>query len=174
MKLAPRQWLLLAVLSVTLGATLWTAWNGDDTDTVQVATRAPSTSAHQSRPRTSAAAVKAANTATLDIDRLKRSPWQDSDRNLFSGGQAAAQSPSESQPAAQQALEIPPLPFTYAGKLEDHGEYTVFLSMGNKNISVKNGDVVGDWKVKAITPPRMILSYQPLGADVPLMIGESH
>ena len=173
MKLAPRQWLLLAVLSVTLGATLWTAWNGDETDTVQVATRAPSTSGHQSRPRTSAAAVKAANTATLDIDRLKRTPWQDSDRNLFSGGQAAAQTTAAPQ-AAQQMPVIPPVPFTYVGKLEDHGEYTVFLSMGNKNISVKNGDVVGDWKVKAITPPRMILSYQPLGADVPLMIGENH
>ena len=174
MKLAPRQWLLLIALAVTLGATLWSTRNSDEADTVQLAPRAPSTSIHQPRPRTSAADVKAANTASLDLERLKRTPWQDSDHNLFSGAQTLAQTPAETQVTAQQALEIPPLPFTYAGKLEDHGQYTVFLSIGDKNISVKTGDVVGDWKVKEITPTRMILSYQPLRADVPLMIGESH
>lgn len=174
MKLAPRQWLLLLALAVTLSATLWTTRNGDEADTVQLAPRAPRTSIHQPRPRTSVADVKAANTASLDLEKLKRTPWQDSDRNLFSGTPTLAQTPAELQAATQQASEIPPLPFTYAGKLEDHGQYTVFLSMGDKNISVKTGDVVGDWKVKEITQSRMILSYQPLRADVPLIIGESH
>ena len=110
----------------------------------------------------------------LDMQKLKREPMTDLTHNLFSAGAEKTQQALDTQQAiAQQAVEIPPLPFTYAGKLEDNGQFTVFLSMGDKNYSVKTGDVVGEWKVRSIAPPQMILSYLPLRAEVPLMIGDS-
>jgi len=178
MKQTPRQWLVWAALTMTLAATAWTALNGEQADEVQVAAARPQGSRNDvkgpSKSRTATADVKPAGADSLDMARLRRAPWQDSEHNLFGGGQLVAQAETIQQPIVQQAMEIPPLPFTYAGKLEDHGQFTVFLSLGEKNVSVKTGDIVGDWKVKEITPSRMILSYQPLRADVPLMIGESN
>lgn len=179
MRQTPRQWLVWAALTMTLAATVWTALTDEQADEVQVAASRPrpqesrTTMKNLPQPRISAES-KSAGENSLDVAQLQRTPWQDSTHNLFGGGQLVAQAETAQQPIVQQAMEIPPVPFTYAGKLEDHGQYTVFLSLGEKNVSVKTGDIVGDWKIKEITPSRMILSYQPLRADVPLMIGESN
>ncbi|MFL9711317.1 hypothetical protein [Methylobacillus sp. Pita1] len=177
MKQTPRQWLVWAALTMTVAATVWTALNDEQADEVQVAASRPQGSRTDvkglPKSRTSGES-RPAGANSLDVAQLQRAPWQDSEHNLFGGGQLVAQAETAQQPIVQQAMEIPPVPFTYAGKLEDHGQFTVFLSLGEKNVSVKIGDIVGDWKIKEITPSRMILSYQPLRADVPLMIGESN
>ena len=173
MKQTPRQRLVWTALLLTLAATLWTAWHDEQDDAVQVAITRPQ-AAILPAERTRAADIKVAGAPALDLRQLQRSPWQEGGDNLFSSATIVAQADTTPAPIVQQAMEVPPFPFSYAGKLEDQGQYTVFLSMGDKNISVKTGDTVGDWKVKDITANRMILSYQPLRADVPLMIGEHH
>jgi len=173
MKPVQRQRLIWAGLMITLATTLWTALHDEEADSVQVAAAQPRVVVPQTT-RAQAGSVKHSDTPMLDMRQLQRTPWQDSEHNLFSHAQIVAQAELPEQPIVQQAMEIPPVPFTYAGKLEDHGQYTVFLSMGDKNMSVKTGDTVGDWKVKEIDATRMILSYQPLRADVPLLIGEHH
>ncbi|MCB5189329.1 hypothetical protein LG198_01120 [Methylobacillus arboreus] len=176
MKLTPGQWLVWSALLATLAATAWTSFTDTDIDAVQAAARQPDTprqAASMPKPGAPATEVEIAGTGSLDLAQLKRTPWQDSENNLFSGTRAASLAMAEA-PVVQQAMEIPPVPFTYAGTLEDQGQYIVFLSMGDKNVSVKTGDVIGDWKIKEIKPPRMTLSYQPLRADVPLMMGESN
>lgn len=173
MKPVQRQRLIWAGLMITLATTLWTALHDEEADTVQVAAAQHRVVAPQTT-KTQAGSVKHSDTSMLDMRQLQRTLWQDSKHNLFSHAQIVAQAELPEQPIVQQAMEIPPVPFTYAGKLEDHGQYTVFLSMGDKNMSVKTGDTVGDWKVKEIDANRMILSYQPLRADVPLLIGEHH
>ncbi|SNR84617.1 hypothetical protein SAMN05192560_1378 [Methylobacillus rhizosphaerae] len=173
MKSTPRQWLLWAALLTTLGATLWLAISDDD-DTNAIQVSPPHSSpARVPQPRAAAADVKVAGSGSLDMARLQRNPWPDSKSDLFSSGQPASlMSAQEAAAMPQPVMEVPPVPFTYAGRIEDHGELSVFLAMGDKNLSVKVGDVIGDWKVREITSSRMMLTYQPLRVDVPLMIGE--
>jgi len=78
----------------------------------------------------------------------------------------------EEQAAAPVVVEAPPLPYSYAGKLEEDGSYIVFLTNENKNYAVRVGDTLGSWHVKSIRPPSMIMRYMPLKIDVPLIIGE--
>ncbi len=72
-----------------------------------------------------------------------------------------------------QEIEPPPEnPFKFAGKLIDNGEILVFLMDGQKNYSVKVGDVLeGAWEIKAITPPLMTIKYIPLNIEMQMQIG---
>ncbi|MCB5183830.1 hypothetical protein LG201_01270 [Methylobacillus gramineus] len=170
--LAPRQIMIWAGLALSVLATIWTSMAEDESTAQVSATTRPTPASPQFRQTTQP--PKDADAMVLDMQKLKREPMTDLTHNLFSANTEKTQQALETQQAiAQQAVEIPPLPFTYAGKLEDNGQFTVFLSMGDKNYSVKTGDVVGEWKVRSIAPPKMILSYLPLRAEVPLMIGDS-
>jgi len=77
------------------------------------------------------------------------------------------------QQSVDQEIEPPPEnPFKYAGKLVDDGEIVVFLIDGQKNYSVKVGDVLEDsWEIKAITPPLMTIKYIPLNIEMQMQIG---
>lgn len=118
----------------------------------------------------------------LDTRQLQRPRWEGVEANEasnqlydpFQGNKPLAAAEAAPLQAAQQVMEIPPLPFSYAGKLMDNGQYTVFLSAGEQNYSVKRGDVVQGWQVKSISPPTMIMRYQAMQMDVPLMIGEQN
>lgn len=68
---------------------------------------------------------------------------------------------------------MPQLPFVYAGKLIDDGEYVVFLSHGKRNLIVRNGDVIDDvWQVASIASSDMQFKYLPLKTQTSLVIGE--
>jgi len=77
------------------------------------------------------------------------------------------------QQTVEQEIDPPPEnPFKFAGKLIDDGEIVVFLMDGQKNYSVKVGDVLeGNWEVKAITPPLMTIKYIPLNIEMQMQIG---
>ncbi|MCB5187949.1 hypothetical protein LG200_08015 [Methylobacillus caricis] len=170
--LAPRQLIIWAALALSVLATVWTSMAEDDSEVATQKSNRPAPALPGSQ-RTNPVQPDM-DTLLLDVQKLKRERMTDLSQNLFSVDSRRAQQAAESQQAvAQQVMEIPPLPFTYAGKLEDNGQFTVFLSMGEKNYSVKIGDVVGEWKVQSINPPNMVLSYLPLRAGVPLMIGDS-
>ncbi|WP_232219932.1 hypothetical protein [Pseudogulbenkiania sp. MAI-1] len=66
----------------------------------------------------------------------------------------------------------PPLPFTYLGKVIDGGQVTVFVTQGDRNLAVKTGDVIdGTYRVDAIAPPMMTLTFLPLSMQQSLEIG---
>lgn len=66
----------------------------------------------------------------------------------------------------------PPLPFTYLGKAIDGEQVTVFVAQGDRNYALKTGDVIdGIYRVEAITPPVMTLTYIPLRMQQTLEIG---
>jgi len=77
------------------------------------------------------------------------------------------------QQSVEQEIDPPPEnPFKFAGKLIDDGEIVVFLMDGQKNYSVKVGDVLeGAWEIKAITPPLMTIKYIPLNIEMQMQIG---
>ncbi|HWU35249.1 MAG TPA: hypothetical protein VN023_08455 [Methylovorus sp.] len=170
-------WLALAL---TLGATAWTSISEPE---AEVAVAAPKVN-KASQPATPAKVAadrqvfasgsrgeEAADDDALDIRKLSQRTSDEPIPNLFN-----LEMPEP--PASAQAAEAPPvpqtpaLPFTYAGKLVNNGQLTVFLSKGALNYTVREGDVIGKWQVKRMEPPQMIMSYRPLNTEVPMMIGD--
>lgn len=65
-----------------------------------------------------------------------------------------------SEPATNSA---PPLPFGYAGKVREHGKWTVFLTRDEEILAVKEGDKIDHtYWVKSVKPPKMEIVYGPL------------
>ncbi len=66
----------------------------------------------------------------------------------------------------------PPLPFTYLGKSLQDGRWEVYLARGSMTYIVQNKMVVdGAYRVDAITPPVLSLTYLPLNQVQQLNIG---
>ncbi|MDN2698073.1 hypothetical protein O0882_17305 [Janthinobacterium sp. SUN073] len=68
----------------------------------------------------------------------------------------------------------PPVPFVYLGKVAADGAWEVFLSRADKTYIVRAHTVIdGAYKVVAIAPPVMTLTYLPLNQVQQLNIGVS-
>jgi len=66
----------------------------------------------------------------------------------------------------------PPLPFVYLGKALEHGAWDVFLARGNETLIVRKQMVIdGVYRVDAIAPPSMTLTYLPLKQVQQINIG---
>ena len=66
----------------------------------------------------------------------------------------------------------PPLPFIYLGKVAADGAWEVFLARGDKTYIVRDNTVIdGAYRVEAIAPPVMTLTYLPLNQVQQLNIG---
>jgi hypothetical protein len=156
------------LLVLTLAATGW----------VSVAQEADAVALNE-RPRPGVGVRHAADPAaqpTSDEERLAldltlRLPIVGEPTDLFSIDKPASQQTQEDQ--APPAVEVPPLPYTYAGKLVEGEQLIVFLMRGNRNHAVSVGDVVDRvWKLDAIEPARLLFSHIPTRTEVPLLIGE--
>jgi hypothetical protein len=74
--------------------------------------------------------------------------------------------------APPPAPMAPPLPYTYMGKLSDQGQLAVFLTRNGKPYVARPGDVLdGQYRVDAIRPPVLELTYLPLEQKQTLNIG---
>ncbi len=68
----------------------------------------------------------------------------------------------------------PPVPFTYMGKMLEDGETVVFLTRGDRNYVVRKGATIdGQYRVDAIGPRTMVLTYLPARAKQSLAIGSA-
>lgn len=160
----PRQRFLLLVsaLVVTLGL----VWMAPDETTS--APPADLVSGERVRPARAAPAAQTELRA-LSLASLSRRPAPE--------GHAANLFPQQTwyvpPPPPKPAPPSPPaLPFTYIGKLVDGDQVTVFVSNGDRNLVLKTHDVVdGTYRVEAITPPVMRLTYLPLQMQQTLDIG---
>lgn len=66
----------------------------------------------------------------------------------------------------------PPLPFTYIGKSLQDGVWQVYLAKGQRTYLVHDKDVIdGAYRVDAIKPPVLTLTYLPLDKVQQLNIG---
>ncbi|WP_171001679.1 hypothetical protein [Methylobacillus flagellatus] len=178
-----RQYGLLVVLLLSVAATVWTAVAEDELAELAVPgapeVRPPRTTAASAvknvatNPAYSPAAqIAAAQNVVTQPDTFSlamRTPQDEEPGELF--GHQSAQQAAQAL-AAPPKPTVPPLPFIYAGKLEDDGDVIVFLSEGDRHHAVHAGDVLGDWKVLIIAPPRMTLRFLPLNREVSMTIGE--
>ena len=179
-----RQYGLWLVLALTVTATLWTALTEDDAATNLVVEPRPTVGPRAAKPhvgdthglsqRAMRVADSTPSSTVLDLGPLQRPRMGIAPGELFDTELPPSQQTELAAAAAPLQPTVPPLPYTYAGKLIDGDRYIVFLTAGDKNYSVRVGDTLGDWRVKAIRPPQMILSYVPMQAEVPLKIGEAN
>ncbi len=80
--------------------------------------------------------------------------------------------PAAVQSGPPPALAAPPLPFTYLGKSLQEGRWEVYLARGSMTYIVRNKMVVdGAYRVDAITPPVLSLTYLPLNQVQQINIG---
>lgn len=68
----------------------------------------------------------------------------------------------------------PPLPFTAIGKAVADGQWEVYLARGEQTYVVKNHTVIdGVYRVDAIAPPTLTITYLPMNQVQQLNIGVS-
>ncbi|WP_229503742.1 hypothetical protein [Massilia putida] len=82
--------------------------------------------------------------------------------------------PPQQQPAPPPPPPTaPPLPFTFIGKSVGDGVWEVYLARGARTYVVRDkGEVIdGTYRVDAITPPVLTLTYLPLNQVQQLNIG---
>lgn len=105
------------------------------------------------------ARVRAAD--ELDLSQLERPVDEGAKADLFA-------SPSLSREKALPGKDkpgVPPLPFTYIGKVIEDGKLAVFLSRGSDSLSVAPGDTIGkEYRVDAISENEITFTYLPLKA----------
>jgi len=70
------------------------------------------------------------------------------------------------------APSAPPLPFTYIGKSLQEGRWEIYLARGERTYLVQEAAVIdGAYRVDAIKPPLLTLTYLPLNQVQQLNIG---
>lgn len=80
------------------------------------------------------------------------------------------QSAQQASPPAPPSA--PPLPFTFVGKAAAEGQWEVFLARADKTYIVRANMVIdGTYRVDAIAPPTLTLTYLPLNQVQQLNIG---
>lgn len=129
--------------------------------------------------RRAAARPQAAQPAILAL--LPRSEVAGEDGDTFGGAGGVFQSQNWTPPPPKvvavaapppPAPMAPPLPFVYLGKAAADGAWEVFLSRADKTYIVRANTVIdGAYKVVAIAPPVMTLTYLPLNQVQQLNIG---
>ncbi|HSD54080.1 MAG TPA: hypothetical protein VLC47_07930 [Burkholderiales bacterium] len=113
----------------------------------------------------------------LDLDRLAArkggAPAGDPFRAL--SWQTVAQEEARKNappPPPPPRPKAPPLPFVYMGKLIEDGRVAVFLTQGDRNHIVRQGDTIdGTYRVDAVTEQSLSLTYLPLKQKQELAFG---
>lgn len=68
---------------------------------------------------------------------------------------------------------VPPLPFTYIGKVIEDGQVTVFLEKQKRNYLVRGGEVIdGTYRVDKVETTKVVLTYLPLEEQQMVIFGE--
>lgn len=79
---------------------------------------------------------------------------------------------SNAAPPPPPPPSAPPLPFTYLGKAASDGKWEVYLARADKTYVVTASMVIdGTYRVDAIAPPMLTLTYLPLNQVQTLNIG---
>lgn len=91
---------------------------------------------------------------------------------LFASQSWTPPPPPPPPPAKAVAPTAPPLPFTYLGKKNEDSNWEVYLARGEQTFIVKaQSTIEGAYRIDAITPPTMSVTYLPLNQKQNLNIG---
>lgn len=80
--------------------------------------------------------------------------------------------PPPPEPPPPPPPSAPPLPFTFIGKSLQDGQWQIYLARGQRVYLVRENEVIdGTYRVEAIKPPFLTLTYLPLDKAQQLNIG---
>ncbi|MBS1190541.1 MAG: hypothetical protein H6R10_2333 [Rhodocyclaceae bacterium] len=172
MALSPRQrWTILGgALAATLALVIWTGYETEepaDGGPPPAGERTAAGPAGGARPNP-------ADPGRLGLGRVEPEGEKGEIRDLFPK-QSWYAPPAEQSATAAGPPKPPPLPFTYLGRLIDHGRVTVYLADAEeRNLAVRQGDVLdGVYKVKRISPAAVTFVYLPTNEQQTLEIGRT-
>jgi hypothetical protein len=119
--------------------------------------------------------------AQVNIEKLKARSLGESTRDPFAVETPPARkrnrAPAAARPAAAAPAPppaAPPVPFTYMGKLLSGPEAKVFLTLGDRNLVLREGDTIDSiYRVEKIAEGAITLVYLPLGERQTIVTGES-
>lgn len=160
---APRQLALLGALGLSLAATAWVS--REDTPEPVAATPRRTATMAAAQPGWPASAA-GTRTDWPALDAQARAAWGDAPP-------PPAAAPTPTAPPAEEAPpppSAPPFPYRFVGRLND-GATRAILDSAQRSTVVGAGDVVdGQWRVDAVEPAGLRLTYLPLGQplSVPL------
>ena len=81
---------------------------------------------------------------------------------------------SPAAPASAPAPMAPAVPFTYIGKRLEGSTWQVFLARADQTFVVSAGSTIdGLYRIDAVAPPTLSLTYLPLGHAQRMSIGEA-
>ena len=183
-----QRWLILgALLIATVGAAAWVR-NGEDTEPAIIAAAtarrepagSPAATAQPDTARPASPARTRYDEPRINLDKLKaRSPGElvrdpfavpapKPERNT----RAKTRAPSTAALPPPQPI-APPLPFTYMGKLRSGADTAVFLNQGDRNLVLREGDIIDSvYRVEHIADSEITLVYLPLSQRQTIPIGE--
>jgi hypothetical protein len=103
--------------------------------------------------------------------RQERFPG-DAQADVFAAVQPRSERAPDRAPAVAPKPPVPPFPYKYAGRLEDHGgTIAVYLQKGNELISIRKGDVLeGAWKIEAVGDDRIEVAFLPGGQQLSMLL----
>ena len=177
----PRHIVMGAALALAAGLVVF----GDSTPDTQIAEPVERAAA----PRSTGAAVVAPGARAGDdlaIARLlPRETLIGDSEDRFGQGAAGLFARRDWTPQQQQQQQqdqappppppppsAPPLPFTYLGKSLQDGAWEIYLARGQQTYLVREGNTFdGTYRVDAIRPPTLTLTYLPLDQVQQINIG---
>jgi hypothetical protein len=175
MKTGARQrWaVLIALLTAALSAAAWVR-EGDRTAEAQVV-EAP---ARQARPASATPVRKDQAAERVHLEKLRAHPSTDRTDDAFAPRSWRKAAPKLA--AAANAVIVvpppsaPPLPFVYMGKLLSKDARAVFLTQGERNLIVHEGDVIDAiYRVDKLSDAGLTFIHLPTGIQQNLPFGEA-
>lgn len=86
-----------------------------------------------------------------------------------------APAPTAPSPTAEASPPDAVWPYVLLGKIHDDRGWQVFLGHGETTVFARAGDMAGDgFRIDSIQPPRMEVTYLPLGQSLHIPIGEGN
>jgi hypothetical protein len=162
--------LLAAGLLLTLAATGWVA-SQDEPKKPATAERGAA-KARRAAPAPNTA--DAEPVVELRLDHLRRPDFSEASAELFPSRDWQPPPPPPAPAAAPEPPRAPPLPFAYFGQMAEEGKAVAFLSRGNVNYPVRQGETLeGSYRVDEIRRDAIVLTYLPLQQQQTLATGSA-
>ncbi len=173
-----RHWLILGgLLSATLSAAAWIRNIPENAD-LEIMSEVQ-TSARRGQPLLGSSPSPVPG--QVNIEKLRSRSLGESTNDPFAMEipphiefDRASEAARPAQAAPLLAPAAPPLPFTYVGKLLSGPEAKVFLTLGDRNLVLREGDTVDSiYRVDKIAEGAITLVYLPLAQRQTIVTGDS-
>lgn len=156
-----RQWIIFSLFALTLGAVVWV--NQLEESDVQ--------NLSQETNERSEFSSDTSSGQTFNASTAKKTRYKNSEQDIFEVPAQQSVAPVIPQSYTPPVV-IPPLPFTYLGRVVENGRERIFLASAQKNYLAQRGDVLeSNYRIDRIDAHHILFTYLPLKIGQTLEIG---